>query len=99
MAGAGVRLREVPTYWRLKNVEVQYINCQDRNLMSTYGRCLLMGGVHLWEMSAYGRCPLMGGVHLWEVSTYGRCLLMGGVHLREVYVSGASSARYVIENQ
>ena len=44
-----------------------------------YGRCLLMGGFHLWEGSAYRRCPLMDGVHVLEVSTYGRCLLMGGI--------------------
>ncbi|KAK3735172.1 hypothetical protein QZH41_018138 [Actinostola sp. cb2023] len=89
----GVHLREVSTYGRCPLMGVvPYGRCPLWEVSTMggvhYGRCLLMGGVYLWEVSTYGRCPLVGGVHLWEVSTCGRCPLVGGVHLWEVSTCG-----------
>ena len=52
--------------------------------VSTYGRCLVIEGVHWRNVSGYWRFPLTERVWSLKVSTYGRYLVIEGVHLREV---------------
>ena len=52
--------------------------------VSTDGRCLVIEGVHWWNVSGYWRCPLTRGIWLLKVSTEGWCWIIESVHLREV---------------